>query len=41
MEKKIEIGDKIFIEWKKSSRKSLYDPEAYKVIGVEGTRIKA
>ena len=34
-EKEIEIGDKVLIEQKKSSRRSLYDPEAYKVIGVE------
>ena len=29
------------IEQKKSSRKLPYDPKAYKVIGVEGMRIKA
>ena len=40
-DKKVEIGDKIMVKQKKSTLKTPWDPEPFKVVGVEGSRVTA
>ena len=40
-EKEVKVGDKILIQQKKSTTKTPWDPQPYKVLEVKGSKVKA